>query len=378
MEFLHASTARYFAVVGDGLEEIAAGELVAFGATEPKATRRGVHFVATPDVLASIVVGSRTVGRLLAPLESFACHSDRYLRRRVHGMAWEEIMDPDTSFAVSATLTHSHLRHTQYAAQIVKDGLCDRFRDHTGRRPSVDRRNPDVRIHVHVQSNKATVSLDCGAGARHRRGYRVESGEAPLTETLAAALFEVAGWTGDVPVLDPMCGSGTLLAEALLRATGTPPTFAVKSFGCERLPAIGRERIDTARAAAAARATAPPPLHGNDVDGEVLAIARENCAPLPHGDTISWRRGDFRAHDGLADGLVVCNPPYGVRLQERDQACETVRALGDFLKQRCAGSTAWLVLGDRELIKHVGLRPARKVPVRIGGLDGRFVRYDLY
>lgn len=378
MEFLHASTGRYFAVVGDGLEEIAGAELARLGATEVRATRRGIHFVADPDTLVAVVVHARLVGRVLAPLESFACHSDRYLRRRVHAMAWEDLMDADTSFAVSATLAHSNLRHTQYAAQIVKDGLCDRFREETGRRPSVDRRDPDLRIHVHVQKNKATVSLDCGAGARHRRGYRTESGEAPLTETVAAALFEVAGWDGATPVFDPMCGSGTLLAEALLRATGTPPTFATEIFGCARLPAIGRERVDAARAKAASAITAPPALAGNDRDGDVLGIARTTLRRLPHGDRVTWRHGDFRTHDGWRDGLVVCNPPYGIRLQDRDGARETVRALGDFLKQRCGGSTAWLVLGDRELIKHVGLRPAQKVPVSIGGLDGRFVRYDLY
>ena len=376
MEFLHASTERYFAVVGDGLEEIAAGELTGLGARDVQPTRRGLHFLADPVTLATIVVRSRLVGRVLAPLEAFACHSDRYLRRRVHAMAWEEVMDPDATFAVSATLAHSRLRHTQYAAQIVKDGICDRFRERTGRRPDVDRRAPDVRVHVHVQSNKATVSLDCGAGSRHRRGYRAEAGEAPLTETVAAALFEVAGWDGRTPVLDPMCGSGTLLAEALLRATGTPPTFAVERFGAERLPAIGRERLEAARDAV--EVTPPPPLAGNDVDDGVLTIARQNLRTLPHGDAVRWRCGDFRDHEGLHDGLVVCNPPYGIRLEDREGARSTARALGDFLKQRCAGSTAWLVLGDRDLIKHVGLRPARKVPVRIGGLDGRFVRYDLY
>lgn len=378
MEFLHASTQRYFAVVGDGLEPIATGELERLGARDVRPTRRGIHFLADPDVLVTVVIECRLVGRVLAPLESFACHSDRYLHRRIHAMAWEDLMDPDTSFAVSTTLAHSNLRHTQYAAQVVKDGIVDRFRERTGRRPNVDRRDPDVRIHVHVQKNKATVSLDCGAGARHRRGYRSESGEAPLTETVAAALFEVAQWDERTAVFDPMCGSGTLLAESLLRASGIPPTFAVERFGCERLPAIGEARVKAARIRVRAERRDPPRLAGNDRDGDVLAIARDNLASLPGGDRVQWRHGDFASHDGWRDGLVVCNPPYGIRLQDRASAQATVKALGDFLKQRCQGSVAWLVLGDRELIKHVGLRPARKVPVTIGGLDGRFVRYDLY
>jgi len=376
--FLHASTHRYFAVVGEGLEATAARELERHGATDVSPTRRGLHFVATPDVLARVVVWARVVGRILAPLESFACHSDRYLRRRVTAMPWEELMDPDTSFAVSATLVQSTLRHTQYAVQLTKDGICDRFRDRTGRRPDVDRRAPDLRVHVHVQRNKATVSLDCGAGARHRRGYRTASGDAPLPETVAAALFEVAGDDGRAPLLDPMCGSGTLLAEALLRRREVPPTFAVERFGCERLPAIGDERVARARASVTPRHGNPPTLQGNDVDPDVLETARANLQRVPFGETVSLTHGDFRDHPGLTDGLVVANPPYGVRLGDRRVAQDTVRALGDFLKTRCAGSTAWLVLGDRELLKHVGLRTARRIPVRIGGLDGRFARYDLY
>jgi putative N6-adenine-specific DNA methylase len=272
------------------------------------------------------------------------------------------------------------LRHTQYAAQVTKDAICDRFRAREGRRPDVDRHHADLRIHVHVQHDVATVSIDAGAGVRHRRGYREHSGAAPLQETIAAAVLELAQYDGTRPLLDPMCGSGTLLAEAALRATGAPVVTDVQGLGCVRLPGIGAEIAERAFAERIAQCAEelPAPILGCDVDAEVLAIARENLARVPGGEDVRIKRSDFREHAGLRDGIVVCNPPYGVRLGSRQQAFDTVRALGDFLKQKCSGSTAWLVLGDTELVKHVGLRPAQRVPVQIGGLDGRLVRYELF
>lgn len=378
--FLYQSTRRFFAVVSEALEELAAGELEALGARDVRPAYRGVHFVAGDEALARVVYASRLPGRILAPLTSFACHSDRYLRRRAAELPWEELLTPAQTFAVSATVSNSRLRHSQYAALVTKDAICDRLREHFGARPSVDRRTPDLRIHAHIQGDKATLSADLGDGSRHRRGYREEAGPAPLTETVAAAVIEHAGYDGKQPLLDPLCGAGTLLAEAVLRAGPVAAAFALRRFGWQRLPDFDAALFERVRGEIDARRRPLPSgrIQGSDADPTVVAVARRALARVPGAETVTLEVRDFRDHPGLENGVIVCNPPWGVRLGDAREAGALARELGDFLKQRCRGSVAYLLLGERALLKHVGLRPARRIPLPVGGRDGRLVRYELY
>jgi putative N6-adenine-specific DNA methylase len=302
------------------------------------------------------------------------------MHRRAGQIPWEELIDPSKTFAVSATVVNSKATHSQYVSLVLKDAICDRMREQAGERPSVDRREPDLRAHVHLEDNFAIVSVDLGDGSRHRRGYRPDSGDAPLPETVAAALMELAEFDGTRPLLDPMCGSGTLLAEAFMRVASIPAGFVLQRAGARLLPGFGAEAFETARKKwlGLGRPVADGLIRGNDIDGQLIGVAGENLARLPGGDEVRLRRGDFRDHPGLENGLIVCNPPWGIRIGDEEAARALIRELGDFLKQKCRGSDAWLVLGNRELIKHVGLRAAKRVPVRIGGLDGRFVKYELY
>lgn len=379
-EFVYATQGRYFAMVNEGLEELAAAEFAGLGATAVRPVHRGVHFEATGAGALDLLLGSRLAGRILAPLLGFDCHSSRYLHRRTMQIPWEELITAHHTVAVTATLANSRARHSQFVALKVKDALCDRMRQATGARPSVERHHPDLRVHVHLEGDFATISVDLGDGARHRRGYRPEAGEAPLPETVAAAVLEAAGWEGDRPLLDPMCGSGTLLAEAVLRAGAIAPGWKLDRVGARRLPGFGDTAFEEARRQWRGRARPIPDglIRGNDSDAEVLATAADNLGRIPGGEDVRLRRGDFRDHPGLVDGLVVCNPPWGLRLGDPEAARDLVRDLGDFLKHRCSGSRAWLVLGDRELLKHVGLRTARRLPVRIGSLDARLAAYELY
>ncbi len=377
---LYQSTRRFFAACSTDLEESLARELVELGASDVQPTRRGVHFVADPEALVRVVLECSIASRVLAPLSSFDCHSPKYLHRRVQDLPWEEFLSCDRSILVSATLANSRLRHTQYAAQVVKDGICDRFRRLQGRRPNVDKRTPDHRIHLHAQGNKVTLSLDCADGAMHRRGYRVATGEAPIAETVAAAILHHAQWRGERPLIDPFCGSGTLLAEAAFRVSGAGVGALRSRFGLRWLPDVDRSAFDAALASHRERQPELEAglLRGSDVDPRMIEAARQNLERVPGGEDIRLRRIDVRDHPGLEDGVIVCNPPYGLRMGSADQAAALMRDFGDFLKRRCKGSTAWVYLGERELAKSVGLRPARRIPMRSGGLDGRLLRYDLY
>jgi putative N6-adenine-specific DNA methylase len=340
----------------------------------------GLHVHAEPEAIYRILYESRLLTRVLAPLLVFDCHSDRYLYRTAKKLEWSALLDPDSSFMIVANVSQSRISHSLYAAQVLKDAIVDRFREETGRRPSVNTVTPDVVLNLHVRADRATVSVDLGAGSLHRRGYRIDGGEAPMQETVAAAVIRLSGWDGTTRLVDPLCGSGTLLAEAHMAHARIPAQLLRERWGLQRLPDFDRAVWDRVRerARAAIRDVAPGLVSGSDADAAVLATARSHLDRLPGGPGVALRCVPFQDLDEIEHATIVTNPPWGIRLGERDAAQTLLAQLGDFLKQRCRGSTAWLYFGDRELVKSVGLKPARRIPLRAGGLDGRLVAYELW
>ena len=378
--FLYQESGRYFAQIAGGLEELGATELTALGAGEVQAAHRGVFFRATPAVLYRINYRARLISRVLAPLVAFRCHNPDYLYRRAKEVDWSQLLRTDQTFAVFANVSGSKISHSQYAALKVKDAVADRFREATGVRPSVDTRQPHLWINLHLARDHATLSVDTSGGSLHRRGYRRESVEAPMQETVAAAVLELAGWDGTRPLHDPMCGSGTLLCEALIKAAAIPAGYLRQRFGFMQLPDFDLVQWKQEKRAAdgAMVPDAASRISGSDSDGKAVAASRLNLAALPQGlDTKMWR-ADFRDLPGLPDKTIVCNPPYGLRLRKGEDLAAFYADLGDFLKQRCAGAEAYIYFGKRELIKSVGLRPTWKKELANGGLDGRLVKYELY
>ena len=214
--YRYQETQRYFAQVADDIKDIAEQELCTLGARETSPTYRGIYFSASQKVLYTINFYARLITRVLAPLTSFRCHSDRYLYKKAGEIEWQDFLDPSQTFAVFATVANSRLRHSKFAALRLKDAVVDSFRAATGVRPSIDTREPDVWVNLHIQNDEATISLDTSGGSLHRRGYRKKSVQAPLVETLAAAIIHHAEWDGRRPLYDPFCGSGTLLCEAYM------------------------------------------------------------------------------------------------------------------------------------------------------------------
>ena len=371
---------RFFAQVPEGIEELAGQELAELGAQRVRISYRGVYFDAGKDDLYRMNYGARLTTRVLAPLVTFRCHSPDYLYRKSKEISWEDFFTADNTFAVFANVTHSKIRHSQYAALRLKDAVVDSFRERFHKRPSVKKIDPDVWIGLYIERDNATISLDTSGGSLHRRGYREEGGEAPMQEITAAAMIRLSEWDGSKPLYDLMCGSGTLLSEALMAYCRIPGSYVREHFGFQFLPDYDeplwlavRKEMDGAM-----REPARDLISGSDIAGEAVASARKNMTDLPYGDRVGLKVADFRAIPELRDRVILCNPPYGIRLDRNRDLGPFYRDLGDFLKQKCLGSSAFVCFGNREWIAHVGLKPTWKKALKSGGLDGRLVKYEIY
>ena len=373
---------RYFAQCAHALEPLAAEELRELGASDARPAYRGVYFEAEPAALYRINYASRLVNHVLAPLITFECHSDRYLYRTARQLDWDRLLDPTRTFVIDANASDSNLHHSRFAAQRLKDAIADHFREARGERPSVDRREADLWLNLSIHRNRAIISVDVSGGSLHRRGYRADAREAPLQETLAAAILRLSGWRGETPLVDPFCGSGTLLAEAALVAGRVPAGWRrqAKRASAAVLPDFDAAVWKQVRREqdAAQRAIAPGLLMGGDIDREAVKVARKNLAKLPGPPPVALSVRDFREGPALEGATIVTNPPYGRRLGDRRQVEALYTELGNWLKRRCQGSTAWILCGDTGLVKKLGLRPKQRIPLYNGPLECRLVEVPLY
>ena len=376
--FEYQRTQRFIAQIAEGVESLGEAELERLGARDTVSAFRSITFVADFPALMRAAYAARLPNRLLAPLARFDCRSNEALHRGVENIPWEEILLPGMRFAVFANVSQSALRHSRYAALLCKDGVVDRLMKLRGFRPDIETRNPDCWIHLHLHRDQATVSLDVSGGAMHRRGYRIAGVEAPMLETVAAAIIAMTEWDGGRPLVDPMCGSGTLVGEAHMVACRIPAGFLRSDFGFRHLPEYREQAWSEVKNELDGKLLPPETglVSGADIDPDAIAASRANLARLPGGNKIELSVRSLFDHP-LRDSVIVCNPPYGVRLSGTDIA-GFYKRFGDFLKFSCAGSTAYVYFGERELLKSIGLRPSWKRPLRNGGLDGRLARFELY
>lgn len=379
--YQYEKTQRYFAQIAGGTEALGVQELIALGAEEAQPAFRGVRFRASNEALYRICYESRLVTRILAPILSFDCHSEDYLYKIAHTrIRWADFMTVEDSFALFANVSNSKIRHSQYAFLRLKDALVDQFRNETGERPRVERETPDVFFNLHVENNHAVISLDLGSGSLHRRGYRRQAGDAPMQETVAAAMLYLSQWKGETPLYDPFCGSGTLLAEALMTQTHTPAGYLRGKWGVPYLPNFDAALWQRIRAEADAKIESMTQdwIGGSDRDERMVYVAQDNLALLPSGKQVDIFRADFRSLQGFEDTTILCNPPYGIRMSDPSALAPLYKAFGDWLKQRCKGSTAFVYCGNRDLIPALGLKPAFKKPLINGALDGRLVKLEIF
>ncbi len=380
---------RFFATCDRGLEPLLAEELIALGLSGVRAGSRGVEFVGEAEALWTANLGSRIASRVLQPLAEFGAPDRKTFYEGVAAVPWSRYVARGQTIALDAVVAGSAVDNSVFVAQVAKDAVCDRLRADEGARPNVDRDHPDVPIHVRLVGDRALVALDTSGERLHLRGWRTEAGEAPLKETLAAAMLRAAGYDGTQPFLDPFCGSATLVIEAAHIARGVYPGRARLAPGAAGFaflrarahdPTAFQVWLSALDAATRARAAAPlPPIVGGDLDAALLDRARSNATRAGVADDVRLvRRDALESTPPGAGTLLVCNPPYGERLGEVDALGDLYAGFGDTLKQRFAGCTAWMLVGQKAHLARLRLNPARRVVLFNGPIECRFVRLDLY
>lgn len=364
-----------------GFEDLLVAELRALGAQDIEKHNRAVAFRGDEACMYRANLQLRTALRVLVPIGSFRVGNEEDLYRGIKDLAWERFMGVDDTLAVHCTLHSDRFNHSQFLALKAKDAIVDRFRDRFGRRPSVDLEEATLRIHLHVHGDECLVSLDSSGGSLHKRGYRDHTNLAPMNEVLAAGLVLLTGWDGRSAFVDPMCGSGTLLIEAALIASRTPPGSYRKRFGFE-----GWKDFDAAlwkevreEAQAGIDRTARPLILGGEISPHVARKAESNIASAGLKDRIRIVNKPFQALEPPeGTGVMVLNPPYGERMDKEEDINALYKMIGDTLKQRWAGWTAWMITSNLEAAKQVRLTPKPRIKVFNGSLDCRFMRYELY
>jgi len=372
---------EFFATTAKGIEELLAAELTALEISVAAVETGGVRFTGDMDACYRANLWLRTASRVLMPLAGFPCDTPQALYDGVRVISWHDFLNPEMTLAVDCNLRDSAMTHSGFVALKTKDAIVDEIRDRFGSRPNVDTRDPDLRVNVHLAKNRCTVSLDTSGIPLDRRGYRLERNEAPLRETLAAALIMFSGWDGTVPLADPMCGSGTIPIEAALKAACRAPGLLRSGFAFQRWPgfdaALWRGLLQEAREMALA--SLQTQVLGCDRSAGTLKVARQNSVRAGVAATIALKEqdlGDFVPPPG--PGILLFNPPYGRRLGEEDELKPLYRKIGDVMKQRCTGYTAYLFTGSADLAKCVGLRASRRIVLFNGPIECRLLKYELY
>jgi 23S rRNA (guanine2445-N2)-methyltransferase / 23S rRNA (guanine2069-N7)-methyltransferase len=374
-----------FATCPRGIEDLLAAELRALSASEVSPRRAGVAFSGSLETAYRACLWSRTANRVLLPIGSFAAPDEHALYDGVRTIRWREHLTARQTLAVDFTSVQSQLEHTHYGALKTKDAIVDQLRDETGARPSIDRARPDVRVHVHVDGERAIAYIDLSGESLHRRGWREAGAQAPLKENLAAAVLLLAGWPERArarePLIDPMCGSGTLPIEAALMAMDRAPGLDRDYFGFTgwlgHQPLVWEALLADARSRVIEDPRALPIIRGFDEDPQAIKVALANLARARLTKHVHLERRALDALEPIGErpGIVVTNPPYGERIGEAEALEPLYRQLGDRLRRRFPGWTGFVLTGNLELGKRIGLRAQRKHILYNGAIECRL--YEL-
>ncbi len=368
---------KLFATTARGFEELLKTELTELGASDCQVVQGGVHFLVDDETLYRTLLWSRLSSRILLPIVSSKIYSDLDLYSTVVGQNWLDYFDENATFLVDFNGTNRDIRHTQFGAMRVKDGIVDYFERHGKCRPNVDKTQPDIRIHVYLNREDVVLSLDLSGEALHLRGYREETGKAPLRETLAAAIVLRSGWQQGTPLIDPMCGSGTLLIEAAQMEARIAPQLHRLHWGFDFWKGHHQAAWDKVKAEAITLAerqfnTNPQPhFYGFDLDYRVLQKAQKNAARAGVAHLIQWKQGDVAAlkNPSREKGTLICNPPYGERLGTTPALIALYSVFGQRVKEQFGGWALSVFSAEPALLDCLRLRSHRQFKAKNGPLE---------
>ncbi|HMC01600.1 MAG TPA: THUMP domain-containing protein [Flavobacteriaceae bacterium] len=362
-----------------GFEELLANELKQLGAQDVKIGVRNVSFVGDKGFMYKANLALRTAIKILKPIKTFRVLNEKDLYDQVYKMPWEKYLKPTGTLAIDSTVHSKVFTHSKYIALKTKDAIVDKFRDTTKERPNVDLRFPDLKINVHIDRQVCTISLDTSGESLHRRGYKTATNIAPINEVLAAGLVMLSGWDGQSDFMDPMCGSGTILAEAAMIACNIPPNLMRKEFAFERWQDWYVDLFETIEESLFKKARDfHHKIIGYDKSPSAVSKAKANIKNAHLEEFITIKHEDFFKTQKAGEEKLhmVFNPPYGERL---DLDMETFyQNIGDTLKQGYPNTDAWFITSNLDALKCVGLRPSRKIKVFNAKLEARLVKYEMY
>jgi putative N6-adenine-specific DNA methylase len=362
-----------------GFEEILAKELQQLGAQDIEIGTRAVSFKGDKGFMYKANLSLRTALKILKPIYHFRAFNDQSLYKGIQGIDWSKYLNANQTFVIDSTIHSDYFKHSQFVSQKAKDAIVDQFREKFGQRPSIDKDFPDLRINIHIDRDQCSVSLDTSGESLHQRGYRIATNIAPINEVLAAGMLLLSGWDGSSDFIDPMCGSGTLLAEAAMIACNIPANINRKEFAFEKWNDWDNDLFDQIIDALLKRTKEfHHTIVGYDKAPSAVQKAKENIknANLEEYIVISQTNFFDSKKENAGPLHMVFNPPYGERL---DIDLERFyREMGDTLKNNYPNTNAWFITANLEALKYVGLRPSRKIKLFNGSLEARLVKYEMY
>ncbi|MCB1985435.1 MAG: class I SAM-dependent RNA methyltransferase [Burkholderiales bacterium] len=376
---MNAHTLRFFAPCPRGLESVLADELVTIGAEAVRPAKGGAHFQGDWRACYRANLNSRIASRILWQITQKPYKTEEDIYNNTLSLPWHEWFSPDLTIRVNLTAIKCPLRSLDFTTLKIKDAVCDKFRKITGKRPSVDTVHPDIRIHGFLDAHEFTLYLDTSGEALFKRGYRKASGEAPLRENLAAGILCLTGWQPHTPLLDPMCGSGTFLLEAAQIALNIAPG-SQRHFAFEQFNHFDQQlwQMLKNKAHAAQHPLSKLPIYGSDLYGYALADARINLEAAGLLDAVYLKQANILEISAPEpSGIVVANPPYGIRIGETESLTAFYPKLGDMLKNKFSGWNAYILSADPALPKTIRLKASRRIPLFNGALECRLLEYKL-